>query len=209
MQAVEIPTYDFVTSARCPDATRVETADVILFDGILAFYESGVRELLDLKIFVDADADLRLARRLRRDIVQRGRQVLQARFSLLFNMEPAADVAAPFSCDHLALLLRRAVYTNCCTHVDVEIWAQVLDQYERTVKPSFDSYIQPTKRYADIIIPRGAENTVAIDLLWQNIRYRLNQPGQHGGSALHRQKSALRDEGEEDTADALLQQPRA
>ena len=76
--AVDIPIYDFVTSARCAETTRVETTEVILFDGILALYEPEVRELLDLKIFVDAEADVRLARRLRRDISERGREVQQA-----------------------------------------------------------------------------------------------------------------------------------
>lgn len=122
----EIPTYDFVTSARTPVATKVHTTDVILFDGILAFYDPEVRELFDLKVFVDADADTRLARRLRRDLAERGRSV-----------------------------------------------ETVLNQYERTVKPSFESYIAPTKKHADVIVPRGAENTVAIDLLWQTIRYRI------------------------------------
>lgn len=77
---------------------------------------------------MDVDADTRLARRVRRDIKQRGRSV-----------------------------------------------EAVLDQYERTVKPSFESYIHPTKKYADIIIPRGVDNVVAIELLWQNIQYRVAQ----------------------------------
>lgn len=124
--AVDIPTYDFVTSSRTPVATAVRTTDVILFDGILAFHDPEVRGLFDLKVFVDADADTRLVRRLRRDITDRG----------------------------------RAVDT-------------VLDQYERTVKPSFESYIAPTKVHADVIVPRGAENVVAIDMLWQMIRYRI------------------------------------
>lgn len=126
--AVDIPMYDFVTSARCAQRTRVDTTDVIMFDGILALYHPDIRELLDIKIFVDTDADTRLARRVRRDIVHRGRDVLA-----------------------------------------------VLEQYERTVKPSFDSYILPTKAHADIIIPRGADNAVAIDLLLQHIKYRIQQ----------------------------------
>jgi uridine kinase len=87
-----------------------------------------VRAQFDLRVFVDADADTRLVRRLRRDIASRGRSV-QA----------------------------------------------VLEQYERTVKPSFELYIAPTKQHADIIIPRGADNTVAIELLWQHIRFRVAQ----------------------------------
>lgn len=129
-----IPTYDFVTSARTPVATQVHTTDVILFDGILAFYDPEVRGLFDLKVFVDADADTRLARRLRRDLRDRGRSV-----------------------------------------------DAVLDQYERTVKPSFEGYIAPTKVHADVIVPRGAENVVAIDLLWQTIRNRI-QAGAAAGA---------------------------
>ncbi|KAL0020697.1 hypothetical protein WJX77_001778 [Trebouxia sp. C0004] len=123
---VEIPQYDFVTSSRTGQIP-VQHADVILFDGILAFYTPALQELFDLKIFVDTDADTRLARRVRRDIMHRGRDVLQ-----------------------------------------------VLDQYERTVKPSFESYILPTKKHADIIIPRGAENEIAIDLILQHIKFRLS-----------------------------------
>jgi len=124
--AVDIPVYDFVTSKRLPAVVHVPYADVILFDGILAFHSPELRDLFDIKIFVDADADTRLARRIRRDIVERGRDVLA-----------------------------------------------VLDQYERTVKPSFESFILPTKQYADIIVPRGGDNTVAIDLLLQHIRLKL------------------------------------
>ena len=127
-QAVDIPVYDFVTSSRMQAQTHIETSDVILFDGILALYDKDIRDLFDLKVFVDTDADTRLARRVRRDIVDRGRDVIQ-----------------------------------------------VLEQYERTVKPSFDSYIQPTKQYADVIIPRGADNVVAIDLLLQHVRFKLQQ----------------------------------
>lgn len=125
-QAVDTPIYDFVTSARCAETTRVSTTDVILFDGILALYDPEIRDMFDMKIFVDTDADTRLARRVRRDVVERGRNVLS-----------------------------------------------ILDQYERTVKPSFDSYILPSKQHADIIIPRGAENTVAISLLFEHLKYRI------------------------------------
>mmetsp|Transcript_48128 Transcript_48128/g.120569 ORF Transcript_48128/g.120569 Transcript_48128/m.120569 type:complete len:173 (-) Transcript_48128:267-785(-) len=123
---VDIPQYDFVTSARLPQSTHVPFADVILFDGIMAFHQPEVRGLFDLKIFVDTDADTRLARRVRRDIVERGRDIIQ-----------------------------------------------VLDQYEETVKPSFDSFILPTKKHADIIVPRGAENLPAIDLIHHHIRMKL------------------------------------
>ena len=121
-----IPHYDFVTSSRLPDVTTLEGPQVILLEGLFTLYDASLRDLLDLKIFVDADSDTRLARRLRRDIAERGRDA-----------------------------------------------ARVLDQYETTVKPSFDNYILPTKRFADIVIPRGAENTVAIELVLQYIELHL------------------------------------
>ncbi|KAK9841457.1 hypothetical protein WJX74_006135 [Apatococcus lobatus] len=125
---VDIPVYDFVTSARTTQTIPIAKADVVLMDGILIFYHPELRDLFDMKIFVDTDADIRLARRMRRDIVDRGRSVLS-----------------------------------------------VLNQYEKFVKPSFDSYILPTKQHADIIIPRGAENAVAIDLIHQHIKWNLMQ----------------------------------
>eukprot|EP00884_Botryococcus_braunii_P020444 jgi/Botrbrau1/7083/Bobra.0165s0105.1 len=120
--------YSFVDNARLPsERLHIPSADVILFDGILAFYKPELRNLFDIKLFVDTDADTRLARRLRRDIVERGRDVLQ-----------------------------------------------VLSQYESTVKPSFNNYILPTKEHADIIVPGGAENEVAVHLIVQHIRWKLS-----------------------------------
>eukprot|EP00271_Cylindrocystis_brebissonii_P011787 TRINITY_DN29737_c0_g1_i1.p1 TRINITY_DN29737_c0_g1~~TRINITY_DN29737_c0_g1_i1.p1 ORF type:complete len:345 (+),score=61.01 TRINITY_DN29737_c0_g1_i1:196-1230(+) len=123
-----VPEYDYVTSARLPESTTIKGATVILLEGILLFHLPEMRDLFDLKIFVDTDADTRLVRRLRRDISERGRDVMS-----------------------------------------------VLDRYERTVKPSFESYISPTKKFADIIVPRGAENTVAIDLIVRHIRGLLKE----------------------------------
>ncbi|KAF0973985.1 hypothetical protein FDP41_006968 [Naegleria fowleri] len=123
---VDIPVYDFKTHSRTSQTERVEGADVIIIEGILIFFTKEMRELMDMKIFVDTDADVRLARRIRRDTKERGR--------------------------------------------DLE---GILLQYERFVKPSFDDYIMPTKKYADIIIPRGGANTVAIDLLVQHIHLKL------------------------------------
>ena len=149
-----------------------------------------VRNLFDVKIFVDTDPDTRLARRLRRDIVHRGRDVLQVSRQpqppslMLLTGRPA---------------LAAAQKSSCCLTLIVVVTTQVLDQYERTVKPSFESYISPTKKYADIIvgpwclvlrvtvsrlyhgcitcavlqIPRGSENTVALDLILQHIKFRL------------------------------------
>eukprot|EP01112_Ceratiomyxa_fruticulosa_P004668 TRINITY_DN1520_c0_g1_i1.p1 TRINITY_DN1520_c0_g1~~TRINITY_DN1520_c0_g1_i1.p1 ORF type:complete len:269 (+),score=61.07 TRINITY_DN1520_c0_g1_i1:495-1301(+) len=125
---VEIPNYSFVTHTRLTETTPIYGVDVILFEGILAFYTSELRDQMDMKIFVDTDADTRLCRRVVRDINERGRTL-----------------------------------------------EGVLKQYEKFVKPSFDDYILPTKKYADVIIPRGSDNLVAIDLIVQHVRTKLDQ----------------------------------
>jgi len=120
----QIPVYDFKTNARVPGAyTVIYPSDVVLVEGILVFYYPDIRNLFNLKLFVDTDADIRLARRVMRDIEERGR--------------------------------------------DLET---VLHQYTSLVKPAFEEFCIPTKKYADVIIPRGAENTVAIDLIKQHIQ---------------------------------------
>jgi len=133
-KATKIPTYDFVTHSRKDEtySKTISSIDIILFEGILAFYQPNIRDLMNMKIFVDTDADTRLSRRILRDISERGR--------------------------------------------DLE---GVLVQYQRFVKPSFDDYILPTKKYADVIIPRGSENSVAIDLLVQHIRSKLVERKKH------------------------------
>eukprot|EP01087_Luapelamoeba_hula_P009011 TRINITY_DN2295_c0_g1_i1.p1 TRINITY_DN2295_c0_g1~~TRINITY_DN2295_c0_g1_i1.p1 ORF type:complete len:261 (+),score=53.25 TRINITY_DN2295_c0_g1_i1:209-991(+) len=125
-KAVEIPVYDFVTHSRLDETKEIYGADIIILEGILVFYPKELRDLFDMKIFVDADADTRLARRVIRDINHRGRDVMG-----------------------------------------------VLRQYEKFVKPSFDEYINPTKKYADVIVPRGADNVVAINLLVEHIKANL------------------------------------
>jgi len=127
---VKVPIYDFVTHMRRPSQTTVYGADVVLFEGILAFYDKRLLDLMDLKLFVDADSDTRLARRLRRDIAYRGRDL-----------------------------------------------RSVLKQYLEFVKPAYDEYIAPTKNKADIIIPNGEDSTVAIDLIVQHIKMKLQQRG--------------------------------
>jgi len=125
---VDIPVYDFVTHSRFTDqAIPVYAADIIIFEGILVFYMKEVRDYFDMKIFVDADPDTRLARRIVRDINHRGRDLMG-----------------------------------------------VLRQYEKFVKPAFEDYILPTKKYADVIIPRGADNKVAINLIVQHIQSKLD-----------------------------------
>ena len=105
-------------------------ANVLIFEGILAFHHKEVLDLLDMKVFVDTDPDIRLSRRLKRDITQRGRDM-----------------------------------------------KGVLDQYNRHVKPSFDYYIAPTMTHADIIVPRGGENEVAINLIVHHVQNQLDQRG--------------------------------
>uniref|UniRef100_F6WUP2 Uridine-cytidine kinase n=1 Tax=Equus caballus TaxID=9796 RepID=F6WUP2_HORSE len=110
-KTVQIPVYDFVSHSRKEETVTVYPADVVLFEGILAFYSQEVRDLFQMKLFVDTDADTRLSRRVLRDISERGR--------------------------------------------DLE---QILSQYITFVKPAFEEFCLPTKKYADVIIPRGADN---------------------------------------------------
>jgi uridine kinase len=114
----QMPEWDFVNHCRKAEMKTVQPADIYLLEGILILTNEDVRNLLDLKVFIDVDADTRLSRRIIRDVKERGRSV-----------------------------------------------DSVLEQYHRFVKPGFDNYIFPTRRHADLIIPRGAENQIAIDLL--------------------------------------------
>ncbi|HRN53687.1 MAG TPA: uridine kinase, partial [Gemmatimonadaceae bacterium] len=113
---------------RAEESHRVEPSDVIVIDGILLLVEERIRARLDIKVFVDTDADIRLIRRIRRDMARRGRPL-----------------------------------------------EEILDQYLTTVQPMHLQFVEPSKRYADIIIPRGGENAVAIDLLLAAISRRLNR----------------------------------
>lgn len=125
-RGIQKPVYDFVRHRRAPDAQAVEPADVIVIDGILLLVEERIRSRLDVKVFVDTDADIRLIRRIRRDMARRGRPL-----------------------------------------------EEILDQYLTTVQPMHLQFVEPSKRYADVIIPRGGENSVAIDLLLAAINRRL------------------------------------
>ncbi|KAL8147647.1 uridine kinase-like protein 4 [Apium graveolens] len=128
-QSVDIPKYDFRSfKTETSKPRKVNPSDVILLEGILIFHDSRVRALMNMKIFVDTDADVRLAKRIRRDTVEKDRDI-----------------------------------------------GMVLDQYSKFVKPAFDDFIHPTKKYADIIIPRGGDNHIAIDLIVQHIRTKLGQ----------------------------------
>jgi uridine kinase len=117
-EAVDVPVYDFVRHHRSPERQRVEPRPVVLVEGILLFVEPAVRGLLDFKIYVDTDPDVRLVRRLRRDIADRGR-----------TME------------------------------------DVLRQYLSTVRPMHLEFVEPSKRWADVIVPEGGENRVALEMV--------------------------------------------
>ncbi|XP_040947871.1 uridine kinase-like protein 5 [Gossypium hirsutum] len=125
---VNIPSYDFKSHKSIEPSRLVNPADVIILEGILVLHDFHVRNLMNMKIFVDIDSDVRLARRIQRDTVERGRNI-----------------------------------------------QNVLDQYSRFVKPSFEEFILPSKKFADIIIPRGGDNDVAIDLIVQHILTKLGQ----------------------------------
>ncbi|HOP04922.1 MAG TPA: uridine kinase [Tenuifilaceae bacterium] len=117
-QAIEQPIYSYLTCTRAKETITVHPKKVIIIEGILVFTNPELRDLMDIKVYVDADADDRLSRVVLRDIVERGRSV-----------------------------------------------DKVLDRYEKTVKPMHLQFIEPTKRYADIIVPQGGNNSVAINIL--------------------------------------------
>ena len=122
-EAIEKPRYDFTIHNRAKDTTTVEPREIIIVEGILILEDERIRNLLDIKVYVDTDADIRILRRLVRDIDERGRTV-----------------------------------------------ESVIDQYLTMVRPMHMEFTEPTKRYADIIIPEGGHNYVAIDILMAKIR---------------------------------------
>jgi uridine kinase len=124
--AIDKPVYDFVNHLRAMRTEKVCGADVVIVDGILLYWEPRVRALCDMKIFVDVEADIRLIRRIGRDMRVRGRQL-----------------------------------------------KDILDQYMRTVRPMHEEFVEPTKQYADIIVPHGGQNVVAIEMITTRIQERL------------------------------------
>ena len=122
-QAVEMPVYDYKEYTRSQATVHVEPQDVIILEGILILDDERLRDLMDIKVYVDADDDIRILRRIQRDMQERGRSL-----------------------------------------------ESIISQYLKTVKPMYHQFIEPTKRYADIIVPEGGENQVAIDLLVTKIR---------------------------------------
>src|SRR5512139_623908 len=119
---VEAPIYDFRLHRRAPETRRVEPLRVVLVEGILIFAEPELRKLFDVKIFVDTDADVRLIRRIRRDIAERGRTL-----------------------------------------------ESVVEQYYATVRPMHLEFVEPSKRWADLIVPEGGENAVALEFLFARL----------------------------------------
>jgi uridine kinase len=122
-RAVDLPIYDFKSHTRLGERRRVEPAAVVVVEGILVFAVAELRALIDIKIFVDTDADIRVFRRIRRDLEQRGRS-----------------------------------------------FASVREQYYATVRPMHLTFVEPSKRWADLIIPEGGENKVAVDVLVSRLR---------------------------------------
>ncbi|MGM0900170.1 MAG: uridine kinase [Bacillota bacterium] len=127
-EPVEKPVYDYTMHTRSSETIHVEPKDVIILEGILILEDERLRNLMDIKLFVDTDADLRIVRRLLRDIKERGRSM-----------------------------------------------DSVIEQYVNVVRPMHNQFIEPTKRYADIIIPEGGHNYVAIDLMVTKIQTILEQ----------------------------------
>jgi len=117
-ETVQVPSYDFTTHSRRAETRTVGAVPLVIVEGILVFVETELRSLFDIKIFVDTDADIRVFRRVRRDIEQRGRS-----------------------------------------------FQSIREQYYRTVRPMHLQFVEPSKRWADLILPEGGENTVALDLI--------------------------------------------
>ncbi len=127
-EPIDKPVYDYAVHTRSDQVIHVEPKDVIILEGILVLEDERLRNLMDIKLFVDTDADIRIIRRLTRDIKERGRS-----------------------------------------------FDSVIDQYTNVVRPMHNQFIEPTKRYADIIIPEGGQNHVAIDLMVTKIQTILEQ----------------------------------
>ncbi|MCL6101909.1 MAG: uridine kinase [Bacteroidetes bacterium] len=126
-ETIQQPIYSYLTCTRASETTTIVPRKAIIVEGILILWPKELRKLMDIKIFVDCEADVRLSRVIQRDLIERGRDV-----------------------------------------------HQVLHRYEETVRPSHLQFIEPTKRYADIIVPEGGNNRVAIDIITQYIEKHLN-----------------------------------
>ncbi len=120
---IQKPIYDYSTHNRKKETIKVEPKEIIIVEGLLVFYEERIRDLLDIKIFVDTDADIRILRRINRDMRDRGRSL-----------------------------------------------ESIMSQYMSTVRPAHEQFIEPTKKYADIIVTEGGNNLVAVDLMVTKIK---------------------------------------
>ena len=127
-QTIECPVYDFTQHNRSNETVQIVPKSVIIVEGILIFENQPLRDLMDIKIFVDTDADVRLCRRIKRDVNKRGRTL-----------------------------------------------ESVLTQYQTTVKPMHEKYVEPSKRFADIVVPEGGKNMVALDMIVDRIRRHLQE----------------------------------
>ncbi|MEE6673590.1 uridine kinase [Pediococcus acidilactici] len=129
-QAIDVPVYDYTISTRSSEVIHQEPTDVIILEGILILSDERIRDMLDIKVYVDTDDDIRIIRRIERDTQERGRSL-----------------------------------------------ESIITQYLTGVKPMYYQFIEPTKRYADLIVPEGGQNSVAIDLLVTKVRDILAQAG--------------------------------
>ena len=127
-RAIDCPVYDFTQHNRSQETVRIVPKSVIIVEGILIFEDKPLRDLMDIKIFVDTDADVRLCRRILRDVTERGRTL-----------------------------------------------ESVLTQYQTTVKPMHEKYVEPSKKYADIVVPEGGKNFVALDMILGRIQRHLTE----------------------------------
>ncbi len=127
-EAIDCPVYDYTVHNRSDETVRIEPQRVIIVEGILIFADEALRELMDIRIFVDTDADVRLCRRIKRDVNKRGRTL-----------------------------------------------ESVLTQYQQTVKPMHEKYVEPSKKYANLIVPEGGKNCVALEMIVDRIARHLNE----------------------------------
>ena len=127
-QAIDCPVYDYAAHNRSDETIRIEPRKVIIVEGIMIFENEALRNLMDIRIFVDTDADVRLCRRIKRDVNKRGRTL-----------------------------------------------ESVLTQYQETVKPMHEQYVEPSKKYANLVVPEGGKNLVALEMITDRIRRHLNE----------------------------------